>query len=197
MFGLPPALSTMLERRSQSLSLPVRSRRDAGNLWMVFLAFGMARGRYLRRLVQAERDAAAAFEADALFTDLDPGAYLLARVAGLPIATAYQGVMSRGVGSPQWRLMNRAVASALRAHGQPPCPPEQLFFGPTVLKIIPSIPELDGTDPTRDDVFYAGQLLGKIRPTDAPPSLALDPDVRHLWAYMGSGAVPSAECAGY
>ena len=105
--------------------------------------------------------------------------------------------MSRGVGSPQWRLMNRAVASALRAHGQPPCPPEQLFFGPTVLKIIPSIPELDGTDPTRDDVFYAGQLLGKIRPTDAPPSLALDPDVRHLWAYMGSGAVPSAECAGY
>lgn len=89
---------------------------------------------------------------------MDPGAYLLARVTDLPIATAYQGVMTQGVGSPQWRLMNRAVASALRAHGQPPCPPEQLFFGPSVLKIIPSIPELDGTDPARDDVFYAGQL---------------------------------------
>ena len=82
MFGLPASLSGMLERRSQSLSLPVPSGRDAGNIWMVYLAFGMARRRYLRRLVEAERKAATAFGADALFTDMDPGAYLLARVTG-------------------------------------------------------------------------------------------------------------------
>jgi UDP:flavonoid glycosyltransferase YjiC (YdhE family) len=191
MFGLPPAPSGMLERRSRSLSLPARSGRDVGNFWMVFLAFGMARGRYLRQLVEAERHAAEVFRAEALFTDYDPGAYLLARVTGLPIATTYQGVMAQGIGSPQWRLMNRAVASALCAHGQPPCPVEQLFFGPTVLKIIPSIPELDGTDPSRDDVFYAGQLLGELHPTNTAPSLVPDPDRRYIWAYMGSGAVPA------
>ena len=156
MFGLPPALSGMLERRSQSASLPVRSGRDVGSLWMVMLACGMARASYLRRLVEVERDAATAFGADALFTDLDPGAYLLARVTGLPIAAAYSDVMTRGVGSVPWRLMSRAITAVLRANGRPACPPEELFFGSSTLKIIPSIPELDGTDPARPDVRYVG-----------------------------------------
>lgn len=189
LFGLPPALSGVLERRSSSLSVPARSGREVGNIWMVLLAAGLARGGYLRRLVEAERDAAVAFGANALFTDLDLGAYLLSRVLDLPVTAAYADVATRGIGSWQYRLMDRAVASALRALGRPACPLNEVVFGPEVLKIIPSIPELDGTDPQRDDVRYVGHLIGDIRPEDGAPAFVPDPARRHVYVYTGTGSV--------
>lgn len=188
--GLPSGLSRILERRSRSLALAVRSGQDLGNIWTIFFAFGLARGRYLRQLVEAERDAAKVFRADALFTDLDPGAYLLSRVAGLPIAAAYADVMTRGTGSRPWKIMDRAIASVLRSQGCAACTPEELFFGSSVLKIIPSIPELDGTDPAREDICYVGQLLGAVRPANATSVFVPDPERRYVFVYVGTGSLP-------
>jgi len=189
LFGLPRTPSAVLERRSSSLSVPARSGREIGNIWMVLLASGLARDGHLRCLVEAERDAAVTFGANALFTDLDPCAYLLSRVLGLPIAAAYAEVGTRGIGSWQYRLMDRAVASALRALGRPACPLDELFFGREVLKIIPSVPELDGADPQRDDVRYVGHLIGDVRPGDGEPALVPDPDRRWVYVYTGTGSV--------
>lgn len=61
LFGLPVPLSKILEKRSQQVTLPIRPRRDFGNIWLVLLISGAARSRYLQRLVEAERHAAKDF----------------------------------------------------------------------------------------------------------------------------------------
>lgn len=187
MLGLPPTLSRKLENRSQQAALPVKPGRDFGNIWFVLFISGMARPGYLKKLIQAEREAASQFEADFLFTDLDPGAYLLARVEGLPIATAYQTPMAEGVGSLPWRLVNRAVSAVLKTYHLSTQTVEIVFHGPQVLKIIPSIPELEGTDPGRPDVCYTGQLLGDIR---VGKDFVPEPGKRYVFVYLGTGAVP-------
>lgn len=187
MLGLPTLISRILEQQTLPISLPIQAGGSIGNWWMVLVMSGMARADYLRRLLQVELEAADDFRADALFTDSDPGAFLLASVTGLPLASAYARIMTRGVGSWTWRLMNRAITSTLEFYGQPGQTQEGLF-GPSILKIIPSIPELDGTDPGRRDVRYVGHLLGDIQP-DAHEGWPIDEDRRHVFVYMGTGTV--------
>lgn len=188
MLGLPAPLSRIIERRSQRMSLPVKPGKSVGNIWLVLVATGMARAGYLRRLVKAEMEAARVFQADVLFTDLDPGAFLLAAVTGLPLASAYASIATQGVGSWPWKLMRRAVASVLKQYGQPVCTPDELCFGPSVLKIIPSIPELDGADPSRLDVRYVGHLLGDIRPT-SQTDFRPEAGRRYVFVYVGTGSI--------
>ena len=188
MFGLPGPLSRALERRSQRITLPVRSGRSIGNIWLVLMVSGLARGGYLRRLVAAELAAARDFGADALFTDLDPGAFVLSRAAGLPIASTYAAVLLEGEGTLPWHLMRRALGSALRANGQPALTPHELLFDPSVLKIIPSIPELDGSDPSRADARYVGRLIGGIQTTGDETS-PLPNGKRGVFVYVGTGSL--------
>ena len=187
MFGLPTRLSRMIERRSQQAVLPIKPGRDFGNIWFVLFLSGMARGGYLRQLVDAERRAAQDFDPDFIFTDLDPGAYLLAQICELPIATAYQTPMSQGIGSLPWKLLNRPIHTLLKKYHLSPKPVNVLFHGPHVLKIIPSIPELEDTDPARADVCYVGQLLGNIQAGDGFKPQA---GKRYVFAYLGTGAIP-------
>jgi UDP:flavonoid glycosyltransferase YjiC (YdhE family) len=187
MLGLPTLISRFLEQRSQHASLPVQPGVSIGNWWMVLVLSGMARADYLRRLVQGELEAAEDFHADTLFTDGDPGAFVLASVTGMPLAWAYAGLVTLGVGSWPWRLMYRALASTLKFYGQPDKTPSELF-GRSVLKIVPSIPELDGTDTHRPDVRYVGHLLGDIQP-DTHADWPVDDGRRYVFVYMGSGTV--------
>lgn len=187
MFGLPTLISRILEKRSQRTSLPIQPGASIGSWWIVLVLSGMARADYLRQLVQAELEAADDFRADALFTDGDPGAFLLAAVTGLPLASAYSSLLRQGVGSWAWRLMYRAIAATLRFYGQSNLTPNELF-GPSVLKIIPSIPELDGANPHRPDIRYVGHLLGDIQP-EIHRDWQLNGNGRYVFAYMGTGTV--------
>ncbi len=187
--GLPAPISRAIERRSQHGSLPARPRQSVGSLWLVLTFQGLARGGYLRRLVEAELEAVRDFRADALFTDLDPGAFLVREITRLPLAAAYQSVMEQGSGGLSWRLMRRAETSVLRRFGRPARTPDELHFGPEVLKIVPSIPELDGADPSRPDVCYVGQLLGGVRPL-SPTDFEPEPGRRYVFAYVGTGSIP-------
>ncbi|HEX2908633.1 MAG TPA: hypothetical protein VHO69_17305, partial [Phototrophicaceae bacterium] len=92
MFGLPHSLSRLIERRSQQIAPPVKAGRSIGNFWFVLWLAGFARGQYLKRLVAAELKAVADFKPDALFTDLDPGAFLLRQITGLPMGCNYQDI---------------------------------------------------------------------------------------------------------
>ncbi len=186
-FGLPPALSkTLADRQSRSCP-PVRQGRDFGDVWFVLLLSGMARSTYLIKLLEAQRRAAAEFHADFVFTDLDPGAFLLAELDGLPIAVAYQTPLSQGTGSLPWRLMDRAVGATLRFYHVPRRPVHEIFYGPRVLKVIPSIPVLEGTDGTRPDVRYIGQLLAPVQHERASPAAQ---GKRYIFVYLGTGSVP-------
>jgi len=170
------------------MSLPVKPGRSVGNIWLVLLISGLARSSYLRRLVAEEIKAASAFQADKLFTDLDPGAFLTSAVTGLPLASAYAHIVTHGSGTLPWKLIQRAIAPVLRSYGLPALTPDELFFGESVLKIIPSIPELDGTDPGRSDVRYVGQLLGPIQSHSAT-DFQIEIGRRYVFVYMGTGSI--------
>jgi len=188
MLGLPKPLSRLMEWRSQRAAIPVRPGKAIGNIWLVLWLSGYARPTYLRRLVEAEVQAANDFGADRIFTDLDPGAFLTAAVTGIPLASAYAHIVTHGRGTWAWRLMQRAVTDVLQAYRLPPRSPDELCFDESVLKIIPSIPELDDTAPHRPDVRYVGHLIGDIQPT-AAPDFPLEEGRRYVFVYVGTGSV--------
>jgi UDP:flavonoid glycosyltransferase YjiC (YdhE family) len=186
MLGLPPSLSRGIERRSQHMTLPVKPGKSIGNIWFVLMLSGLARTSYLKRLVDAEIQAARRLQADALFTDLDPGAFLLSIITNLPLASAYASIMSTGIGSLPWKLVSLAENAVLRKYGIPESTCDEICFAPSILKIIPSIPELDDTDPSRADVLFVGHLLGDIR---KPDSFIPEPGKRYVFAYSGIGSM--------
>ncbi len=188
MFGLPAPISRLIERRSQHVNIPVRDGQSVGSLWLLMILSGLGRSGYLRALVEAQRAAVRDFHADAIFTDIDPGAHLTAAVEGLPIAANYSAVMHTGIGSWAWKRMNAAIAPVLQEHRLAPCSIDQLFFAPNVFKIIPSIPELDGADPARPDVRYIGQLLGPVQPP-SPDAFRPEPGKRYVFVYLGVGSL--------
>jgi len=186
--GLPRLLARPLVARSQHINIPVPAGRAIGNIWLVLLFSGMARTRYLKRLVAAQLAATEDFRPDVLFTDLDPGAFLLAQITNLPIAATYASVMEQGRGSFPWRLLWRASAGVLEAYDRRSPAPELLAAGPHVLKIIPSIPLLDDADPERPDVRYVGHLLSPIQ-DPAADSFAPLPGQDYVFVYVGTGSL--------
>ena len=186
MFGLPAPVSRILEQRSQRMSIPVRPGKSIGSLWMVMFLSGLGRAGYLKKLVEAQRAAVRDFQADAIFTDIDPAAYLTAAIERLPMCANYADVMRTGIGGFAWKRMNAAIGPVLKANGLTERSIDELFFAPEVLKIIPSIPELDGTDPNRADVRYVGQLLGPVQPGS---SFSPESGMRYVFAYLGTGSL--------
>jgi UDP:flavonoid glycosyltransferase YjiC (YdhE family) len=188
MFGLPKPISRLIERRSQHVSPPVKPGTSIGNIWLVLLATGMANARHIRHLVEAEIEAIKDFQADRLFTDLDPGAYLASTITEMPLAATYAHIVTHGSGTLPWRLAQRTIARVLRSYGKAPLTPDELCFNRSVLKIIPSIPELDDTDPNRADVRYVGHLLGPIHPPKTP-HFDLEQGRHYVFVYTGTGSV--------
>jgi len=186
MFGLPKPISKWIEKRSQRASIPVKPGKSVGSIWFVLTLSGMANPDYLERLVKAERQVAADFDAEMLFTDLDPGAFMLASIMKLPIASNYASIITTGVGGLFWKGMDRAVNSVLKTYSIKHKDPHELCFSENILKIIPSIPELDDTDSGRPDVRYVGHLLGEIQ---ADQAFHPEPGKRYVFFYPGTGSV--------
>lgn len=192
LFGLPRWCAVIVARVIARMAQTRWLGRLLGSIWGVLFFSGAIAPRYLERLVAAELRAARDYGAEAVFTDLDPGAFIIARSLGLPIATAYATPMASNSHSWAWHRTQRAVAPLLAHCGLPPLDPDALFFGADVLKLVPSIPELDGADANGDDIRYVGPLLGAIEPSPAE-AFQPEPGQRYVFCYMGSGSVsPSA-----
>lgn len=190
MLGLPGPLSRVVGQIAPHVAPPVRSGRSIGDIWMVLYLTGCGREGFLRRRVQAQLAIVADYQPDVLFTDLDPAAFLLAVITGLPLACTYQDIVQ--VESPftfPRRMLDRAAANILHSHGLPARTMPELCFAPHVLKAIPSVPELDGADPARPDIFYAGHLLGDLKPPEAG-GFVPEPGKRYVFVYIGTGSIP-------
>jgi hypothetical protein len=189
MFGLPKPISRLIERRSQHASPPVKPGTSVGSIWLVLLATGLSSARHTRRLVEAEIAAIRDFRADRLFTDLDPGAYLATAITGLPLAATYAHIATHGSGTLPWRLARRTINRVLQSYGKTPMTPDELCFNRSVLKIVPSIPELDDADSGRADVRYVGRLLGPIHAARTPGFELAQGEKRYVFVYTGTGSV--------
>jgi hypothetical protein len=196
MFGLPPALSRRVARRSERARIPVGEGRSVGSVWFVFWLSGLLESGYLSRLVAFESAVARGYRAELLVTEMDLGAYLTARLTGIPLLSTYASVFKAGKGSLPWRKARRAIARVFAAHGGTSSPatsplapttPEALLDNPAGLKIIPSIPELDGSDPGRPDIRYVGNLIEPVR--EAKGSFPLEEGLRYVFVYLGTGSI--------
>ncbi|MGI6377112.1 MAG: glycosyltransferase [Anaerolineae bacterium] len=191
LFGLPRWCAALVARAMAQMTATAWLGRLLGSIWGVLFFSGVIAPRYLGRLVSAELRAARDYHTDAIFTDLDPAAFIVARSLNVPVATAYATPMAADSGSWAWRRTRRAIAPLLARCGLADLDPDALFFGPDVLKLVPSIPELDGADAVSDDIRYVGPLLGAIEPGPAD-AFQPEPGRRYVFCYMGSGSVSAA-----
>lgn len=189
LLGLPQPLARRMRNRSQRASLPVKPGVSFGSIWLVLVGTGFGSTRFLRAELDVILRAIDEFQPDVLFAEMDPAGYLAALIADIPLASTYATVAAtQGSGSLPWRLLHRAIRPILREHNLPDMNPDDLSFGDRVLKIIPSIPALDGADPTREDIVYTGSLLGALK-APAPDDFVPDPGTRYVFTYMGTGSV--------
>ena len=70
--------------------------------------------------------------------------------------------------------------------------PERLFWGPQVLKLVPSIPELDGGRANGADLVYVGHLSGSLERGD-DATFRAEPGTRYVFAYLGTGSIALTE----
>ncbi|MBN1963754.1 MAG: hypothetical protein JW910_03850, partial [Anaerolineae bacterium] len=156
------------------------------DIWFVLAFTGYANTAFLRECVAAQLRIVDEFQPDVLFTDLDPAAFVTAHLTGLPTAYPFQGIVDYHWLPLPYTLLSRALRTLLIEYGQPVMTPEELLLGPERLKLIPSIPELDGTPPDRPDVVYTGSLLGDIQPG---AGFTPEPGMRYVFAYVGTGSI--------
>jgi UDP:flavonoid glycosyltransferase YjiC (YdhE family) len=190
MFGLPALLSGKLERRSQNLRIPVRDGVSLGSAWFVYFLSGMIQPKFLKRLVAAQLDAIRHFEPDLLLTEMDPGAYVAARITGIPLVTTFAKISLHGKGTFFWRLAKKSINSTLRFFGlTKPIDPEDLLVGPRIFNVIPSIPALDGSE-ENENTLYVGNILEPVR-EESTDRTRFSPDrrKRYVFVYLGTGSI--------
>jgi UDP:flavonoid glycosyltransferase YjiC (YdhE family) len=188
MLGLPEPLSRRLAARSQDSSIPVRPGKGVGSIWLVLMFSGMTGRRYLDSLVAAQLSAVGDFKPDLIFTEMDPGALLTSRITGIPLAVTYASVMQTGVGSFPWRRLHASMERVARRRGKPGHASLDFFQDDSVLKVIPSIPELEEGVPATPRFAFVGSLLRSFR-TRQDGGFTLEPGKRYVFVYVGTGSV--------
>lgn len=198
LLGLPGCISRIMEKHSASGELPAKEGTSLGSIWMIYQMTGMLRYRYLRKLVQNQKRNIHAFQPDFIVTEMDPGAYISARLTETPLVTTYSAVARHGRGRAPWQRARRVMNLVLQnetvvaeAAPQNGIDPEDLAFAPEILKIIPSVPALDPTDPSRKDIFFSGDLHGPLSASrrDSRVGAHESPQRDALFCYFGTGSL--------
>jgi len=188
MFGLPLFLSNIIKKRSQNLQIPVKEGKAIGSIWFVYALSGMLSKSYLETLVDAQLAVITKYKPDLIVTEMDPGAYLAARIANIPLITTFAKVMLAGYGTFFWKKARKVINAVLTAFSiEHSIEPEEMLIHEKVLRIIPSIPELDGYDPNETNVLYTGNLLEPIR--DTQEAFVINPKTRYIFVYLGTGSL--------
>jgi hypothetical protein len=188
MFGLPKPLSDAFSARSQDAAPPIPPGRSFGSIWLVLMMAGVARYGHLRALVKAQLAAADEWKPDLLFTEVDPSAFLVSRIRGIPIACTYASVLKVGIGDFAWRSLKSAAGRVLGEYGQGAVEPQEMILDARTLKIIPSIPELEKETPDTPDYVFTGSLFRSFR-AGSEPAFRPEPGMRYVFAYIGTGSV--------
>ncbi len=185
-FGLPKWISHPFERKSQTTSIQL----PMNNMWFLFFLAGLTQKTFLKTLLSKSLEIATSFKPQAILTDYSPVAFLLSKILNLPIACTYSSIYSAGQGSFLYNRYQRIVKDILNKHNTPLTTLENLFFGPSVLKIIPNIPEFDDADAHSPDICYVGSLLTeKNKSQKIDHTFPFDKSKRYVFVYMGTGSI--------
>lgn len=94
---------------------------------------------------------------------MDPGAFVVSRITGVPIACTYASVMNIGIGTFPWRRLRDSQAQILQEHGLEPVEPHAMLSDSHTVRIIPSIQDLEEDLKPSNNVVYVGSLLHSFR----------------------------------
>ncbi|NDJ54445.1 MAG: hypothetical protein GYB68_15350 [Chloroflexi bacterium] len=170
-----------LGQQIMSFGTTGRLNRTPESLWDV-LASGFASNDHFAALVGQQVDAISSFRPDVVLTDIDPAALIAADLSQLPAAYIFQSAYMGGAGAPSWRRVQQAIEHVYDRYRRAGPSPEELYFTPSTLKIIPSIPELDSFPPGRPDAAFVGNLV-LPDPVDFEPS-SLIASRRYIYVHI-------------
>jgi UDP:flavonoid glycosyltransferase YjiC (YdhE family) len=186
--GLPVCISHLVEKRASNVAFPAKPGKEVGNIWLVMHMMGMSRYAFLKRLVDAELRAVKEFEPDLLYTEMDAGAFLVSMISGVPLSMTYASVMEKGNGTWPYRKMLGTMNRVLARYDKEAMDNLNFHKGPNILKIIPSIKELEDVPHPDDSQFFAGPMLWPFQ-TPKDGDYTLDTQKRHVFVYLGTGSI--------
>jgi UDP-N-acetylglucosamine:LPS N-acetylglucosamine transferase len=186
LFGLP--IFDILLKLKGIPKPPTIKGKSIGNVWSLLFLLGMLNKRYIIHLVSELNKIIEAELPDLLVTELNAGAYISSKITGVPLMTTFANIVLGGKNSKLYKRSLKTVNKVLEHFNS--CPinaPEELFMSPDVLKIIPSVPELDGFSENRQDVVFVGDL----EDNGIPQVDDTQNKKRYIFVYMGvSGSIP-------
>lgn len=186
--GLPKYLSNIFTKRSQKMIPPAKEGQSFGNIWLLYTFMGYGKKKVLHKIVEAEIKAAKDFNPDIILTEMEMGAYLSSYILKKPIITTYAKIALKGEDTFFYKKITKTIKSVLKKYDiEQKLKPEEIAFGARVLKLIPSIPDLDTTDPSRKDVCYTGNLLEPIKVTNK--KFTPEKGKRYIFCYFGTGSI--------
>ncbi len=186
--SLPKFLSNIISKRSKNLSPPAKKGRAVGNIWLLFNFTGYNKTKTILKLVKSEIEAIKDFKPDAILTEMELASYVSAYIMNIPMITTYAKISSNGKDSFFYKKIKRRINRVLKKYSiKDHIEPYELAFGKNVLKLIPSIPELDTTDSNEMDVCYTGNLLEPIQKTKI--KFIPEPNKKYIFCYFGTGSI--------
>ncbi|HPP04986.1 MAG TPA: glycosyltransferase [Spirochaetota bacterium] len=187
--GLPKFISNNIVKGSQKTSLPVKEGRSFGSIWFLFVFTGYAKRKKLFEIVKSEINATFDFKADIILTEMELGAYLTAYILNKPIVTTYAKISESGKEGFFYKKIQKSTDYVVRKFLKVKNSKlDEFIFGKRVLKLIPSIPELDTTNPEREDICYTGNLLEPIKTVEN--KFIPENNKKYVFCYFGSGSIP-------
>lgn len=188
MFGLPKFLSKIVEKRSQRVQIPVKEGKAIGSIWFVFFLAGLLKFKYLRRLIESQIAIYKKIQPNLIITEMDFASYLSAYIKKIPLVTTYAKVSEIGENTFPWKKALKVTNKILKIYGLTSINNSyDLLLNKKVLKIIPNIALLDGTDAVVDTVYFSGNLIEPIK--SIAHSFKLDESKRNIFVYLGTGSV--------
>ncbi len=187
--GLPKWISDIFQKRAVNSSPPVREGKSFGNIWLLYFFIGYGNRKTLTNIIQAEMEAVKDLNADLIVTEMELGAYITSYILDIPLVTTYAKVAEKGRGTFFFRTMNNVIRRSINAVDKRKINNiDEIAFGKECLKLVPSIPHLDSTDPEREDVCYTGNLL---EPVGKPSAVfAAETGKKYIFCYFGTGSIP-------
>jgi UDP:flavonoid glycosyltransferase YjiC (YdhE family) len=188
MLGLAKPISNIIQNRSQHVQIPVKEGKAIGSVWFVYFMTGLLHPKFLKKLVQAQIIIIQNEKPDIIVTEMDLGAYLAACITKTPLVTTFAMIALAGRHTFFWYKAQRVIQTVLKEYGcAHATEPEKMLMNQLVLKVIPSIPELDGTDPDQENICYAGNLLEPLK--DEQNDFPIDQNKRYVFVYLGTGSI--------
>jgi hypothetical protein len=144
-------------KNTQKIRPPYFKNRSIGNVWLLLFLLGMLNKKYLDKLVSKLMEIINRTAPDLIITELNAGAYIVAKIKGIPLLTTFANVALEGKNTLFWHIAKNSINRILKEWNIGNIDsPEDLFMDNKTAKIIPSVPELDGFTENRSDVLYIG-----------------------------------------